>query len=153
MAVQQGGEVAEQVWVGGAKQLLGLLKGLLPGLQLGVELFNTVEERGEGLVLETLTSEPETTLETSEDENYTRNEWRWKTTLETSEYENYTRNEWIDLKNCFPSSPPERSPELTWGALDGITGLARTKVHSKRVKYPSPGTPWAGLSGDTFRPR
>ncbi len=44
-----------------------------------------------------------TTLETSEDENYTRNEWRWKlhskrvkmeATLETSEDENYTRNEW-----------------------------------------------------------
>jgi hypothetical protein len=45
-----------------------------------------------------------TTLETSEDENYTQNEWRWKlhskrvkmkTTLETSENENYTQNEWI----------------------------------------------------------
>ncbi len=44
-----------------------------------------------------------TTLETSEYENYTRNEWRWKlhservnmkTTLETSEDENYTKNEW-----------------------------------------------------------
>ncbi len=64
-------------------------------------------------------------LETSEEENYTRNEWRWKlhsnrvknskrvkmkTTLEsseeleTSEDENYTRNEW------------------------------RWKLHSKRVK-------------------
>ncbi len=44
-----------------------------------------------------------TTLETSEDENYTQNEWKWKlhskrvkmkTTLETSEDEIYTRNEW-----------------------------------------------------------
>ncbi len=40
-----------------------------------------------------------TTLETSENENYTRNEWRWKlhskrvemkTTLETSEDENFS---------------------------------------------------------------
>jgi hypothetical protein len=44
-----------------------------------------------------------TTFETSEDEKYTRNEWRWKihskrvkmkNTLEMSEDENYTRNEW-----------------------------------------------------------
>ncbi len=44
-----------------------------------------------------------TTLKTSEDENYTQNEWRWKlhservkmkTTLKTNEDENFTQNEW-----------------------------------------------------------
>ncbi len=47
-----------------------------------------------------------TTLETSENENCTRNEWRWKlhskgvkmrTTLETSEDENHIRNEWVTI--------------------------------------------------------
>ncbi len=49
-----------------------------------------------------------TTLETSEDENHTRNEWRWephskrvkmRTTLEKSEDVNYTRNEWRWARN------------------------------------------------------
>ncbi len=59
-----------------------------------------------------------TTLETSEDENYTWNEQRCKlnskraklkTTLETSEAENYTRNECVNF-TCVPRRrPPSQS--------------------------------------------
>ncbi len=59
----------------------------------------------------------------SEDENYTRNEWRWelhskrvkmKTTPETSEYVNYTLNEWrwkLHSKRVKLRTTPETSED------------------------------------------
>jgi hypothetical protein len=82
-----------------------------------------------------------TTLETSEDENYTLNEWSWelhskrvkiKTTLETSEGENYTRNEWrwkLHTKRVKMKTTLEKSEDENYTRNEWIW-----KLHSKRAK-------------------
>ncbi len=82
-----------------------------------------------------------TTIETSEDENYTRNQWKWElhskrvkmiTALETSEDENYTRNEWrwelhskrVKMRAKIETSEDESYNRNEWG----------WELKSKRVK-------------------
>ncbi len=97
----------------------------------------------------------ETTLETSEYQNYTRNDWisklhskrvNIKTTLKTSEYQNYTQNEWIsklhskrvNMWTCSHSHKSQSFHSLmhSWAISSALKTHSKRvkKTHSKRVK-------------------